>query len=66
MPCCYNHVGLCLNNGDNEPTGGYTLAGTALGVTGDGVYMDGSERDQPELVVRRARHQGRRPVGVPG
>lgn len=31
--------------GKNMLTGGYTFAGTALGVMGDGTYMEGSERD---------------------
>ena len=49
MPGCYNHVSTLQNSGKNRPTAGYTLAGTALGVTGDGVYMEGSERGQPKL-----------------
>jgi hypothetical protein len=44
---CHEAVAMWLyfqmqNSGKEWHTAGYTLAGTALGVTGDGMYMEGS------------------------
>jgi len=39
------------NSGKFRLTAGYTVAGTALGVTGDGVYMDGSGKGQSKFTI---------------
>ena len=54
---------MLQNDSKNRPTAGYTLAGMALGVTGEGMYMEGSERGQPKFHVAT---RGTLPVGVPG